>query len=92
MDPLKIFEQHMDEIHALGVRGVGVFGSFARGEVTNESDVGVYVEFDDDQRTYDSRCVGFDPTREEADDRFIERDLGDKPRGDKLPRERRNLP
>jgi hypothetical protein len=33
---------------------VGVFGSFARGEARVDSDVDVYVEFEEDKRTYDN--------------------------------------
>ena len=31
-----------------------MFGSFARGEARGDSDVDVYVEFDEDKRTYDN--------------------------------------
>lgn len=54
MEPLATIERHLDEIRTLGVRRIGVFGSYARGEATAESDVDVYVEFDDEQRTYDN--------------------------------------
>lgn len=47
-------QEHLDEIHRLGARRVGVFGSFARGNATESSDVDVYVEFDDAKRTYDN--------------------------------------
>jgi uncharacterized protein len=53
IDPLAIIEEHLDEIHGLGARRVGVFGSFARGNAAEDSDVDVYVEFDDAKRTYD---------------------------------------
>ena len=33
---------------------MGVFGSFARGEARDDSDVDVYLEFEDDKRTYDN--------------------------------------
>jgi predicted nucleotidyltransferase len=56
MEPLATIERHLDEIRTFGVRRIGVFGSYARGEATSDSDVDVYVyvEFDDDQRTYDN--------------------------------------
>jgi len=53
-DPLAILEQHLPELRALGARRIGVFGSFARGEARDDSDVDVYVEFDEDKRTYDN--------------------------------------
>ena len=42
MDPLALIEAHAQELHALGARRVGVFGSFARNQATPESDVDVY--------------------------------------------------
>jgi predicted nucleotidyltransferase len=47
-------QSRVDELRRLGARRVGVFGSFARGEARADSDVDVYVEFDDDKRTYDN--------------------------------------
>jgi uncharacterized protein len=38
----------------LGARRLGVFGSFARGEADEDSDVDIYVEFDETRRTYDN--------------------------------------
>ena len=46
--------EHVEEIHRLGARRVGVFGSFARGDAADDSDVDAYVEFDDAKRTYDN--------------------------------------
>ena len=54
MNPLAIIQTHLAELLALGARRLGVFGSFARGEERNDSDVDVYVEFDDAKRTYDN--------------------------------------
>jgi len=54
IDALAVIERHGDEIRALGARRIGVFGSFARGQARDDSDVDVYVEFDDDKRTYDN--------------------------------------
>jgi hypothetical protein len=54
MNPLAIIEAHRNEFRALGARRLGLFGSFARGEARDDSDVDVYVEFDDTKRTYDN--------------------------------------
>lgn len=54
MNPLLAIQEHWAELHALGARRIGLFGSFARGEARDDSDVDVYVEFDDAQRTYDN--------------------------------------
>jgi len=47
MDPLALIETHAAELQALGARQIGVFGSFARGEATAESDVDIYLELSD---------------------------------------------
>jgi hypothetical protein len=54
MNPLAVIQAHDAELRALGARRVGIFGSFARGEARDDSDVDVYVEFEDDKRTYDN--------------------------------------
>lgn len=54
MNPLAIIQTHLAELLALGARRIGVFGSFGRGEARGDSDVDVYVEFDDAKRTYDN--------------------------------------
>lgn len=54
MNPLTIIQTHLAELLALGARRIGVFGSFARGAAHSDSDVDVYVEFDDAKRTYDN--------------------------------------
>ena len=54
MNPLTVIQAHLAELLALGARRIGVFGSFARGEERDDSDVDVYIEFDDTKRTYDS--------------------------------------
>ena len=54
MNPLTVLQTHLSELLALGARRLGVFGSFARGETRDDSDVDVSVEFDDAKRTYDN--------------------------------------
>lgn len=54
MDPLALIEAHAAELRALGAQRIGVFGSFARGQATAESDVDVYLEFARGRKTYDN--------------------------------------
>jgi len=54
MNPVAVIEDHMEEICRFGARRIGVFGSFVRGDARGESDVDVYVEFEDEKRTYDN--------------------------------------
>lgn len=52
MDPVGLLESHANEFRALGAKRIGVFGSFARGDYAPESDVDIYVEFDEPKRTF----------------------------------------
>src|SRR5215470_20172494 len=54
MDPLALIEAHAAELCALGAQRIGVFGSFASGEATAESDVDVYLEFAKGKKNYDN--------------------------------------
>jgi uncharacterized protein len=56
---------------ALGVRRVGLFGSFVRGEQRDESDVDLLVTFDPDLKTFDNYMTTFD-VLEEAFGRRVE--------------------
>jgi uncharacterized protein len=42
------------QLASLGVRSIGLFGSFARGEQTPSSDVDVLVEFEPTKHTFDN--------------------------------------
>src|SRR5437588_12330969 len=54
VNPSTAIQAHLAEFRTLGARRIGVFGSFARGEIRDDSDVDVYIEFDDEKRTYDN--------------------------------------
>ncbi|MBF7081720.1 nucleotidyltransferase family protein [Desulfallas sp. Bu1-1] len=47
-------ETNMTRIKSFGVKKIGLFGSFARGEQTNTSDIDILVEFYQDQKTFDN--------------------------------------
>jgi uncharacterized protein len=64
MDPLILIEAHAEELHALGARRIGVFGSFAKNQATPESDVDVYVEFSEGMKTYDNFFALYELLRE----------------------------
>jgi len=44
-DILGALAEHRERIRSLGVRRIGVFGSFARGEEHEESDIDILIEF-----------------------------------------------
>jgi len=50
---LALLKEHQDKIRALGVRRIGLFGSFIRGEHRAESDIDLLVEFEPGKKTFD---------------------------------------
>ena len=52
-DIITILRESHVQIRSLGVKRLGLFGSFVRGEQSKSSDVDVLVEFDRDQKTFD---------------------------------------
>jgi len=64
MDPLALIEAHAQELHALGARRIGVFGSYARESATPQSDVDVYLEFSEGMKTYDNFYAIYELLRE----------------------------
>ncbi|MDX2271684.1 MAG: nucleotidyltransferase family protein [Cyanobacteriota bacterium] len=52
---LALLQEYHQELHRLGVRRCGVFGSFARNTTIHpQSDVDILVAFDPDQKTFDN--------------------------------------
>ena len=43
---LKVLQEHRDKVRGYGVRRLGLFGSCARGEATETSDLDFVVEFE----------------------------------------------
>lgn len=53
-DILLAIQENGDKIKHLGVKRIGIFGSFVRGEQNSESDVDLLVEFEQGQKTFDN--------------------------------------
>ena len=53
-DLLLRIREHESQIRRLGVRRLGVFGSFAHGQQAEDSDVDVLVEFEPGRKTFDN--------------------------------------
>jgi predicted nucleotidyltransferase len=53
-DVLNVLRDNHSRIRALGVKRLGLFGSFARGEQRPDSDVDLLVEFEPGWKTFDS--------------------------------------
>jgi predicted nucleotidyltransferase len=53
-DILNVLDQNRSHLRTLGVRTIGLFGSFVRGEQRPESDIDLLVEFDPGRKTFDT--------------------------------------
>jgi hypothetical protein len=51
---LSLLQQHRDSFRELGVKRLGLFGSFVRGEQTDSSDIDILVEFEPERKTFDN--------------------------------------
>jgi len=52
-DILNAIREKVGQFHTLGVKRLGLFGSFVRGEPSTKSDVDILVEFEPGQKTFD---------------------------------------
>jgi predicted nucleotidyltransferase len=51
---LRLLKTHRHELHKLGVKRCGLFGSFLRGQQNNQSDVDLLIEFAPEQKSFDN--------------------------------------
>ena len=51
---LKTLSDHSAQLIKLGVKKVGLFGSFVRDEQTPESDIDILVQFEPDKKNFDN--------------------------------------
>ncbi len=51
---LSKLREHMEELRKFGVKRIGLFGSYARDEQNEESDVDLVVEFEEGKATLDN--------------------------------------
>lgn len=55
MNAIKLLKKNEHEIRKrFGVRKIGIFGSFARGEEREGSDIDILVDLQDDHETFDN--------------------------------------
>ena len=48
------------ELTKLGIRNVGIFGSYVRGEQSDKSDIDILVDFEPDKENYDNYMAVYD--------------------------------
>ncbi len=53
-DVFNALVENRSRLAALGVRRIGLFGSYVRGEQRPDSDIDLLVEFDPSQKTFDN--------------------------------------
>jgi predicted nucleotidyltransferase len=53
-DILSVLHQNRFRLKALGVKDIGLFGSFVRDEQRPDSDIDLLVEFEPNRKTFDS--------------------------------------
>ncbi len=51
---MNLLEENREQIKEFGVSKLGLFGSYAKGEQTENSDIDFYVEFEDGKKTFDN--------------------------------------
>ena len=53
-DILSLVQEHQSQIRSYGIRRLGLFGSFVRGQQSSDSDIDVLVEFEPGRKTFDN--------------------------------------
>ncbi len=51
---LSLIEAHQSQIRKLGIRKLGLFGSFVRQQQNSNSDIDILVEFESERKTFDN--------------------------------------
>ena len=48
------------DLKNFGIHQIGLFGSYSRGEASEESDIDILIEFDPDKETFDNFMAAYD--------------------------------
>ncbi len=51
---------HKDELLNYGIKQVGLFGSYARGNHSATSDIDILIDFEEDKENYDNLMAAYD--------------------------------
>jgi len=57
---LSIMQTHKPELFKLGIRDIGLFGSYVRGEQSDKSDIDILIDFEPDKENYDNYMAVYD--------------------------------
>ena len=57
---LKILKSNKLKLSKLGIRNVGLFGSYLRNEQSNESDIDLLIDFEPEKENFDNYMAVYD--------------------------------
>lgn len=57
---VKTIMSNKPELLRFGIRNIGLFGSYARGEQTKTSDIDILIDFEPDKENYDNYMAVYD--------------------------------
>lgn len=57
---VEVIKNHKNELFKFGIRGIGIFGSFARAENKPGSDLDILIDFEPDKETFDNYMAVYD--------------------------------
>ena len=57
---IRKLKQHKRDLYHLGVREIGLFGSYTRDEQTSKSDIDILVDFEPEQENFDNFMAVYD--------------------------------
>ncbi|MBL7965598.1 MAG: nucleotidyltransferase family protein [Prolixibacteraceae bacterium] len=57
---LSVLKSNKNRLSKLGIREVGLFGSYARGEQSDKSDIDILIDFNPEMESYDNYMAAYD--------------------------------
>ncbi len=57
---LSVLKSNKNHLSKLGIREVGLFGSYARGEQSDKSDIDILIDFNPEMESYDNYMAAYD--------------------------------
>ena len=57
---LNAIRSHKSELAKFGISNIGLFGSYVRGEVSEDSDIDILIEFTPEKESFDNFMAAYD--------------------------------
>lgn len=57
---LRTIKAHKAELTAFGIKNIGLFGSYVRGEQSKKSDIDLLIDFEPDKENFDNYMAAYD--------------------------------